>query len=407
MALHQLVPLNLSRDMKPGRYPDGGGLYLQVYKNGSRAWCFRYMLDGKAREMGLGSLNAVSLAEARKRASECRRLKCEGTDPIEARRSKRQQAKLEAARALTFQQCAEGYIKTHRPSWRSDKHAEQWPSTLAMYAYPIFGNLPVQTVDTSLVMKALEPLWITTPSTGGRVRGRIEAILDWAKAKGHRSGDNPARWRGHLDQLLPRLSKVRKVKHHKALPYGEMGKFMEALAGQEGMAAWALRFLILTATRTNEALLGRWNEIDIRQGVWTIPGERMKAGKEHRVPLSGAAKALLNALPRDPDSQYLFPGAKRGKPLSNMAMLVLLRRMGYGHITAHGFRSSFRTWAAEQTNHPHDVAEMALAHTISDQVVAAYKRGDLFMKRAKLMEDWARHCAKTQSAEIIKLPRKA
>jgi len=405
MALHQLVPLNLSRDLKPGRYPDGGGLFLQVFRNGSKSWCFRYMLNGKAREMGLGAFNAVSLAEARKRASECRRLKSEGTDPIDARRQKRQDAELEAARALTFRQCAETYVAAHRAGWKSGKHAAQWSSTLEMYAYPLLGNMPVQAVDTGLIMRVLEPLWARAPSTGARLRGRIESILDWAKAMGHRTGENPARWRGHLANALPRLSKVRKVKHHGALPYNEIGKFMEAVAAQKGMAAWALRFLILTATRTSETLLAKWDEIDFEQGIWTIPSDRMKAGKAHRVPLSKAAKALLDSVPRDPDSKFLFPGAKRGMPLSNMAMLVLLRRMGRSDLTAHGFRSSLRDWAAEQTNHPRDVAEMALAHTIGSKVEAAYRRGDLFFKRHKLMEDWARHCATAQSAQVVQFKR--
>jgi integrase len=405
MPLHCLVAIDLSRELKPGRYFDGGGLFLQVYANGSRCWCFRYMLRGRAREMGLGSFNSVPLAEARKRAAEYRLLKSSGADPIEVRREKRQQATLKAAQVLTFKQCAESYIAAHRPSWRSLKHAGQWESTLETHAYPVFGNLPVQAVDTALVMKVLKPVWAVTPSTGARLRGRIECILDWAKAMGHRHGDNSARWRGHLDQALPKVSRVRKVKHHSALPYAEIGAFVEALLRQEGMAAWALRFLILTATRTSETLHAKWDEIDMQQGIWTIPAERMKAGKAHRVPLPSAVMKLLKTVPRDPDSAYLFPGAKRGAPLSNMALLVLLRRMGYGHITAHGFRSSFRDFAAELGNHPHEVAELALAHAIGNKVEAAYRRGDLFEKRRRLMNDWAMHCARVVAPNVIKLNR--
>jgi integrase len=364
------------------------------------------MLHGRAREMGLGSLNDVSLAEARKRAAECRLLKSGTTDPIEARRSERKEAELAAARALTFKECAEAYIESHRPSWRSAKHAAQWTSTLETYAFPVFGNLSVQAVDTALVMKVLEPIWVGKSSTASRLRGRIECVFDWAKAKGNRTGENPARWRGHIENMLPRLSKVRTVQHHKALPYSEIGKFMEALRGQEGTAARALELLILTATRTSEAIKARWPEFDLDESVWIVPADRMKAGRAHRIPLSGAAESLLKSLPRDSKNDFLFPGGKPGKPLSNMAMLALLKRIDHLHITAHGFRSSFRDWASEKTGHQRDVAEMALAHSISSKVEAAYRRGDLFEKRRKLMDDWAMQCEGPMSADILKLRRR-
>ncbi len=406
----RLNALSVARIGTPGRHADGGGLYLQVCRGGGRSWVFRFMLHGYAREMGLGSLSDVSLAEARKRAAECRRLKSGEADPIEARRNGRRDAELEAARALTFKQCAEAYIEAHRPSWRNAKHAAQWTSSLETYAYPIFGSISVQAVDTTLVMKVLEPMWVSKPSTGARLRGRIECVLDWAKAKGSRSGENPARWRGHIENMLPRLSKIRVVRHHRALPYREIGDFMQRLRSQKGTAARALELLILTATRTGETINARWQEFDLeaKVKVWTVPAERMKAGgREHRIPLSEAAVRLLASLPRIDGCELLFPGAKRSKPLCHIAMLSLLERMDCSHITAHGFRSTFRDWVAEQTSHQGDVAEMALAHTISNKVEAAYRRGDLFEKRRTLMGDWARYCAKAPSADVVTLRQKA
>jgi integrase len=406
-VLSRLSALSVGRIKAPGRYADGGGLYFQVCSNGGRSWVFRFMLNGKRREIGLGSINDISLAEARKRAAECRRLKAEAVDPIEARRSERKAAELEAARALTFKECAEAYIEAHRPSWRNDKHAAQWPNSLGTYVYPTFGSQSVQDIDTTLVMKVLEPLWTSKPTTAARLRGRIENILDWAKARGLRAGENPARWRGHIENMLPRLSKIREVHHHKALPYQEIGGFMTKLRGQGTTSAWALELLILTATRTGEAINARWEEFDLEAGVWTIPASRMKAGREHRIPLSTAALSLVASLPRIKGCDFLFPGAKLTKPLCHIAMLELLRRMKCSHITAHGFRSTFRDWAAEQTNHQHEVTEMALAHTIRNKVEAAYRRGDLFEKRRPLMEDWAQYCASASTAEIVTLRRRA
>src|SRR5579859_2122395 len=401
----KLNALAVARLDAPGRHSDGGGLYVQISKEGARSWVYRFMLHSRAREMGLGSLSDVSLAEARKRAAECRLLKSAATDPIETRRRQRREAALEAARAVTFKECAEAYLEAHKPGWRNAKHIAQWGSTLERHAFPVFGALSVHAVDTGLVMRVLEPLWRSRPSTANRLRGRIECVLDWAKAKGYRTGENPARWRGHVENILPHLSKVRGVQHHKALPYEEIGEFMRALRAKECMAARALEFLILTATRTGETINARWAEFDRENRTWTIPGHRMKAGRDHRVPLSGAAMSLLATLPHDSMGDYLFPGAKRGKPLSNMAMLVLLKRMKCSHITAHGFRSTFRDWSAECTGHGHEVAEMALAHAISNKVEAAYRRGDLFEKRRLLMDDWANYCDGRNLAKVIQFKR--
>ena len=408
-AIGKLTALAVAQAKRRGYYGDGGGLFLQVSATGAKSWVFRFKQAGKLREMGLGPTHTIGLAEARERATGCRRLRLDGLDPIELRRTKRLQAKLDDAKALTFRQCAEAYIKAHRASWRNPKHAAQWPSTLAMYVYPIFGALPVQAVDVSLVMKVLEQevragangepasLWTTKPETAGRVRGRIESVLDWATSGNYRQGENPARWRGHLENLLPKRAKVRRVKHHAALPYAEIAAFMIELRQQEGMAARALEFAILTAARTGEVIGAKWNEIDFAERLWVIPAERMKAGREHRVLLSDATLAVLEDLRNVCQADFVFPGGKASRPISNMAMLMLLRRMGRGELTAHGFRSSFRDWAAERTGFPAEVAEMALAHTVSDKVEAAYRRGNLLQKRRQLTDAWAKFCATTSS----------
>lgn len=345
--------------------------------------------------MGLGSLSAVSLADARVDAGECRRLCRDGVDPIEARKMQIVRARLEAAKALTFSQAAEQYIGANSTAWRNAKHAAQWGSTLKTYVTPIFGALPVQAVDVGLVMKVLDPIWSKKPETASRVRGRIEVILDWATARGLRSGENPARWRGHLDKLLPKTSKVRVVKHHAALSYAELPKFFAELKVQSGVAAPALEFTVLTAARTGECIGARWSEVSFLDATWTITAERMKAGKEHRVPLSARAVSILKQMGTapDPGGEFIFPGGRIRHPLSNMAMAALLDRMGYDHITVHGFRSSFRDWAAERTNFPNEVVEMALAHAIGDKTEAAYRRGDLFEKRRRLMAEWAKFCS--------------
>ena len=342
--------------------------------------------------MGLGSLITVSLAEARELALDCRKLRLAGIDPITARADQRQQIKLEAARALTFRECAEAYIAANKAGWSNPKHAAQWSATLSTYAYPVMGDLPVAAIDVALVMKVLDPIWSTKNETASRLRGRIERVLDWASVQGYRDGANPARWRGHLDHLLPRPSKVQRVKHHAALPYADIPAFMLQLRQQKGMAALALEFAILTVTRTGEVIGATWDEIDLDQAVWMIPAERMKAKREHRVPLSAPALAILRALQTVRQNRFVFPGGKRGRGLSNMAFLTLLHRMGCSDLTAHGFRSTFKDWATERTEFPNEVSELALAHAVGDKVEAAYRRGDLLDKRRNLVDIWAQYC---------------
>ena len=325
-------------------------------------------------------------------------LRLRGIDPIDARQGDRASAKLDAAKAMTFRQCAEAYINAQKAGWSNAKHGAQWPATLATYAYPIFGDLPVQAIDVGLVTKALEPIWNTKTETASRLRGRIEAVLDWATVRGYRQGDNPARWRGHLDKILPQRAKVQKVQHHSALPYAEIGDFMTKLREQDSTSALALEFLILTAARTGEVIGAAWNEIDFAEALWTVPDERMKAKKEHRIPLSKPALAILQRLHAHRTGDYVFPGAKPNSPLSNMAMLKLLERMDLADLTVHGFRSTFRDWAAERTNFPREVAEHALAHSLPDKVEAAYRRSDLFEKRRQLLDAWARFCDQPAAA---------
>jgi integrase len=392
-----------------GIYADGGGLYLHVNPRGAKSWIFRYMKNGRAREMGLGSLHTIGLAEARKRAAERRRELLDGIDPLQVREQKRHQAKLEAARAITFEQCAERYIGANRAAWKNPVHAKQWPSTLKTYVYPVFGSLPVRAVDVGLVMQALEPIWTAKPETASRVRGRIETVLDYAKARGWREGENPACWRGHLDKLLPKPSKAKRAvreatgrqEHHAALPYAEIAAFFADLRKQPGIAARALEFLILTGTRTNEVLGARWEEFDLADKVWTIAAARMKSGKEHRVPLSDTALAILTKLGEHQQGKFVFTGGIAGRPLSNMAMLQLVKKRMKREITPHGFRSSFRDWAAERTGFPAEVAEMALAHTVADAVERAYRRGDLFQKRRQMMDAWAKFCASPPAGTIV------
>ena len=386
------------KNAKPGLHPDGGNLYLQVSESGAKSWLFRYGAGGRERWMGLGSLITVSLAEAREEALQCRSLRLKGVDPIEARRAARGQQTLDAAKAITFRKCAESYQAAHGTGWRSKRHAAQWDQSMADYAFPVFGDLPVAAIDIGLVMKALEPIWAEMPETASRVRGRIERVLDWAKARGYRVGENPARWRGHLDHLLPARNKVARAVHLPALAYPEVPSFLTQLRDQDGIAARALEFAILTACRTSEVLNARWPEFD--GSVWTIPAERTKAGREHRVPLSNRALEILDRLPRDGD--LVFVGA-HGRALNVAAMLRALRRMGRQDLTVHGFRSSFRDWAAETTNYPNHVVEMALAHAVGDKVEAAYRRGDLFEKRRHLMDAWARFCSSgpAGSGEVI------
>jgi integrase len=391
-SINRLSHLKVAAAKKRGLYADGGGLYLQVARGGSKSWLFRFKIDGRTRDMGLGPLNSVSLANAREIATECRQQRLAGLDPIEARKAAKADARLLAARATTFDAARDAYIAAHEASWRNAKHGRQWRSTLATYATPVIGGVPVQDVDTPLVLKVLEPIWNTRTETASRVRGRIEAILDWAKARGLRVGENPARWRGHLSNLLPKRSKVRRVRHHPALPYAEMPAFITTLRRHEGFAPRALEFVIMTATRTGEGLGARWHEFDLEAGLWTIPAGRMKGGREHRVPLPRRVVAMLKELVAMRLNEFVFPGLKRGRPLGSMRLLTLLRDMEHDHITVHGFRSTFKDWASETTSFPDHLSEMALAHVSADKVRAAYARGDLFQKRRELMEAWASYC---------------
>lgn len=386
--LNRLSAKTIAFKKHPGLYCDGGGLYLQVTPSGSKTWIFRFRsaLTQKLRDMGLGALHTVGLPEAREKAAAQRRALLDGLDPIQVREQERQRKAIEAAKAVTFSQCAVSYVESHKAGWRNAKHAEQWTKTLEAYADPVVGALPVQDVDTGLVLKILEPIWSTKAETASRLRARIENILDWARVRGYRSGENPARWKGHLNQLLPALAKKSRVAHHKAMPFCEVGEFVANLRALPSVSARCLEFTILTAARTSEAIKARPEEIDLDNATWTIPASRMKAQKEHRVPLSPRAVEVVREMLKL-EQDYIFPGADRRKPLSNMAMLTLLDRIQV-EVTVHGFRSSFRDWAAERTAFPHEVCEMALAHTIANAAEAAYRRGDLFEKRRKLMEAW-------------------
>jgi integrase len=416
--VERLSAIAVTKARAPGLYPDGAGLYLRVGRGGAKSWAFRFMLDRKAREMGLGGLTKVSLSDARKKAVDARLLLSDGKDPLTAKTDRTAAQRVEAARAMTFDDCAEAYIKAHAPSWKNAKHRQQWENTLSTYVTPVFGSIGVAEVDVAVVMKVIEPLWSTKTETAGRVRARIETVLDWAKARGYRIGENPARWRGHLDQLLPKKSKVRKVRHHPALPHDELGAFMQDLRAREGVATAALEFLILTVGRTNEVIGARWSEVDAKGKVWIVPAERMKADRDHRVPLSAPALAVLEHL-NGQGGDFIFPGLKAGKPLSNMAMLNLIGRMNGdrreaalplyvdpkrsgAEVTPHGFRSTFKDWARERTNFQAELSEAALAHAIGDKTEAAYARGDLFDKRRRLMDTWAEFSAKpTTSASLV------
>jgi len=400
-TVERLNDLKARKTNEAGYYADGAGLYLQVTPAGTKSWIYRFMFRGKSREMGLGPFPLISLSEARAVATDARKLCFQGIDPIEERRAARAKVALERARCVSFSEAADRYIAAHRASWRNDKHATQWQATITTYVEPHFGKLSVQDIDTALVMKVLEPIWSEKPETAGRLRGRIEAILNWAAARGYRVGENPARWRGHLDKLLPKLSRVRKVRHHPSLPYSKLPEFMSQLRLTPGAAARALEFTILTAARTGEVIGAQLSEIDVKNRVWIVPAHRMKAGNEHRVPLCERTVEILTHIERDEGNQYVFPGRFSQEGLSNMSLLKVLKTIGRPDVTVHGFRSSFRDWAAEQTDHSPEVVEMALAHTIQDKTEAAYRRGDLFEKRARIMKDWGAHCSPNNKGKLL------
>jgi integrase len=401
----KLTAKRVERAKAPGRLHDGHGLYLQVVNANNKSWLLRFERDGRERWYGLGPLHTFNLKEARERARDARQLLHNGIDPIDHRKAQRAALAAAKAKAITFREAAQRYFDQHEGKWRNAKHRQQFLSTLKAYAYPVLGNMAVADIDTGLVLKVLEqkvgaergypagPLWQARPETASRLRGRIEVVLDWAGVRGYRSGDNPARWKGHLAEVLPARGQVAKVDHHAALPYAELPAFMMALRKREGVATKALEFAILVAARTSEVIGAQWDEIDLDAATWVIPGGRMKGGRQHTVPLSKHAIELLRELPTEEDNHHVFVGPRAGSGLSNMAMTAALRRMGYRHVTVHGFRSSFRDWAAERTDYPNHVVEMALAHAVGDKVEAAYRRGDLLAKRRQLAEAWARFCA--------------
>lgn len=398
----ELGPLAVSRITGPGLHFVGGvaGLALQVLPTGGRTWVLRVTIGSKRRDMGLGGYPDVTLAAAREAARRARVLIKAGVDPIDEARAAQSALRAKQASVMTFEQAAESYIAAHEAGWKNVKHRAQWSATLKAYAYPHVGALSVRDIALPNVLAVLEPIWLTKTETATRLRGRIELILDWATARGYRDGLNPARWRGHLDKLLARPSKVARVEHHAALPIDEVGAFMKRLRHAQGTGARALEFAILTASRSGEVRGATWPEIDLAAAVWVIPASRMKAGKEHRVPLSRAAMALLSAMPRMAGTDLIFP-ASRGLALSDMTLSAVLRRMNVAAVP-HGFRSTFRDWAAERTSYPHEVCEMALAHAVGNKVEAAYRRGDLFDKRRRLLEDWAKFTSVPQrEAQVV------
>lgn len=385
---------------QPGRYHDGAGLYL-VVTDGGKSWLYRYTLRGRTREMGLGSLAAFPLPAARKRAMAARQLVADGIDPIDAKHASQAGQHALQARFRSFEEEARAYIAAHRKGWKNTKHVSQWENTLSEYAFPLLGKLHVGDVDTDLIVKVLEPIWTTKPETASRVRGRIEKILAYSTTRKFRTGDNPARWRNHLQILLSK--RVRKVRHHPALPYREIGDFMTELKAREGIAAKALELTILCAVRTSDTLDATWKEIDFASKIWILPEARTKT-RELRVPLTPAALAVLRSIDQGAPDELLFPSDRKGEPLSENAMLALLERMGRkGIATPHGFRSTFKDWATDCTNFHDDISEMALAHAIGSKTKAAYKRTDLFVKRVKLMEAWAGYCnsPSAKSADVV------
>ena len=399
---------------KAGMHADGNGLYLRVQASGAKGWIFRFQLGGKRREMGIGTLAERPAVDARAAAAELGRMVREGIDPIEERNRREKEAndaaKQAAAGTVIFLQVAADYIASHRAGWRNAKHADQWANTLATYAEPVIGDLAPADVTTEHLLTILSPIWTTKPETASRVRSRIELVLSYAKAKKLRDGENPAMWRGHLDALLPKPSRVKKVRHHPALPYAQMSEFMLALRNVQGLGARALEFVILNAARSGEVRLAEWREIDLDAATWTIPADRMKARRAHRVPLSQAALRLLESLPRLDGTDLLFPGMREQRPMSDMALTAVIRRMNEdrprwidpksnAQAVPHGFRSTFRDWCAEQTHFPAEMAEIALAHTVGDKVEAAYRRGDMFEKRRAMMQAWAEWCLQEPQQE--------
>jgi integrase len=391
---NKLTSLKVNSLKAVGKYADGLGLYLVIRRPGDKSWALRYMVGGHARQLGLGPLHSVSLAEARERARQARQVILDGRDPIEERYAVAQANKLEQLRAMTFRQAAEQFLETSKvEAFKNDKHRKQWRSTLEQYAFPVIGDLPLQAIDTAIILKALLPVWKRTPETGSRLRGRIERVIDWAKPLGLFTGENPA----SRELLKDHLPAKAKAEHHKALPSADLPAFMALLRQRDSVSAHALEFCILTATRTSEVIGARWSEIDLDAAVWTIPAARMKAKRDHRVPLSHRAVEMLRTMAHG-DMRH---GDGRVFPLSNMAMLELLRGMAGNGYTVHGFRSAFSDWARDRTGYARDVVEMALAHTIKDKSEAAYRRGDALDKRRRLMAEWARYCEQSATSGAL------
>ncbi len=400
-TVKQLKDLQIRRFTKPGAYPDGEGLYLQVRDSGAKDWFYRYEVAGKGRKRGLGPYPTISLERAREDALVCRQLRKQGIDPIEHYKEIELNKDLEKAKSTTFKECALTYIDTHRHGWRNKKHESQWRNTLKTYAYPTIGDLPVQAIDIDLVMKVLEPIWFEKTETASRIRQRIENVLDWATVRKLRKGDNPALWRGRLDKLLPKRTKVQKTVHFAAMDYKDVPEYFQSLRAKDTLASKALAFTILTATRSGEARATTRSEIN--DNVWIIPDSRMKAEREHRVPLSDEAMKIIKEMEpfeRQTDD-LIFPGLAHAKPISEASLLKIVKQ-DHPTLTVHGFRSSFRDWCAEQTSYPREVAEAALAHTLKDKTEAAYQRSDMFEKRRKLMDSWADYCLKVQTdADVV------
>lgn len=397
MRGNKLTALKVNSLKKPGRYCDGLGLWLQVSDSGKH-WLFRYMRHGRARQMGLGPLHTVNLAEARVRARQARMLLLEGFDPIDVKHETSAAARIAAAKDKTFAECANEFLRVKLDGFKNDKHRAQWRSTLEAYAFPVIGNISVAKIDTPLVLKVLRPIWDRAPETASRLRGRIERVLAWATVQEYRAGENPARWRGHLQEMFAAKPKA---KHHAALAHAALPAFMAELRQRDSLSARALEFAILTAARTGETIGARWAEIDLEAKVWAIPAERMKAGREHRVPLSQRAVEILKALPRN-GGGFVFAHPKAPGAISNMAMLELLRGMKGNGYTVHGFRSTFRDWCGERTNYPRELIEFALAHKLPDKVEAAYRRDTAVEKRRRLMTEWARYCEMSAATSEVR-----
>ena len=412
---------------EPGYWLDGHGLYLQVSKSGAKSWIFRYQLNGKRREMGLGSLTVVPAKDARRRAAEARAMVHNKIDPLEQRQQEVHESVARAeefiAASRTFKKVSLEYIEANRAGWKNPKHISQWENTLAAYAYPVMGGTPIADVDTALVLEVVSPIWHSKTETAKRIRSRIELVLSYAKAKGYRSGENPAAWRGHLENVLPKPGKIAPHQPQPALPFERMSEFMASLRRREGVSVLCLEFVILTACRSGEALKAKWSEIDEEKRVWTIPAERMKARREHRVPLSDRAMQVLVEAKKVRQGDYIFPGVRSGKPMTDMSLSALVKRMDEEQekagrerwldknsgkcIVPHGFRSGFRDWAAEITHYPGEMAEMALAHVVGNKVEAAYRRGDMFEKRRQMMADWAAWCEPKGTAKVLPMKSKS